>query len=242
MAKYLYLIISICLLIGTIFIVVDEFIEHARSFEFDYQNIPEITTTVFDDTYPDVLAEQIVERYIIDQLVIEAIQDEVPYIYGIMKVPERRSNAIKLIAMRYEKLITQREEIICLATNMYHEARSEGRQGMIAVGWVTLNRVNSELFPDTICDVVYQRNQFAWIFELGASRWNTKVNERAAYEKALDAAQYLYSRQDDAHDYTVGAQYFLSPMPAGLPKPSWSRRFEQTLVYKRHTFYRDNRA
>ena len=37
----------------------------------------------------------------------------------------------------------------CLAYNIYFEAKGEGIDGMIAVGHVTKNRVESKLFPDT---------------------------------------------------------------------------------------------
>ena len=35
----------------------------------------------------------------------------------------------------------------CLAHTLYWEAKNEGREGMIAVGWVVLNRRNHEEFP-----------------------------------------------------------------------------------------------
>lgn len=56
-------------------------------------------------------------------------------------------------------------EILCLAKNIYHEARGEGIKGMSAVAAVTLNRVNSYYYPDNICDVVYQPFQFSWVYE-----------------------------------------------------------------------------
>lgn len=49
-------------------------------------------------------------------------------------------------------LITQ--AALCLALNVYHEARSENYDGQMAVAQVTLNRVASEKYPDSICDVV----------------------------------------------------------------------------------------
>lgn len=47
-------------------------------------------------------------------------------------------------------------ELTCLALNLYHEARSEKTAGMWAVGDVTINRVKSISFPNTICGVVKQ--------------------------------------------------------------------------------------
>lgn len=53
-------------------------------------------------------------------------------------------------------------QLECLARNIYYEARGEGIKGMLAVGQVTINRVNSGRFPDTICEVVHQKAQFSW--------------------------------------------------------------------------------
>ncbi len=47
-------------------------------------------------------------------------------------------------------------DIECLALNLYHEARSERTAGMWAVGDVTLNRVKSIQFPNSVCEVVKQ--------------------------------------------------------------------------------------
>lgn len=227
------LVISLCLLIVIVFVFIVKN-ENKTLFEFEYQSVIEITHNAFDDTYPSVTSEQIVERYIIDRLILKIMPDELPYVHDIMKTPQRRSNAnIDARAL----IEFQKSEIVCLATNMYHEARGEGRQGMVAVGLVTLNRKNLTSFPDTVCGVVYQSGQFAWIYE-----GHTRISERAAYEAALAAAEFVYRKQNIMHDYTLGAQYFLSPMPNGLPKPSWARRFEVTLKHGRHTFYRDNRV
>jgi N-acetylmuramoyl-L-alanine amidase len=47
-------------------------------------------------------------------------------------------------------------DLQCLAENIYFEARGEPLDGLYAVAEVTLNRVNSPHFPDTICEVVYE--------------------------------------------------------------------------------------
>lgn len=53
-------------------------------------------------------------------------------------------------------------EFECLVKNVYYEARGEPFKGQLAVALVTLNRVNSRLYPNTICEVVYQKYQFSW--------------------------------------------------------------------------------
>lgn len=77
-------------------------------------------------------------------------------------------------------------ELYCLTKNVYHEARGEPRQGMLAVALVTLNRVDDKRFPSSICGVVYQKNQFSWT----AKPIRVKINDkhwRKAFEASLEA-------------------------------------------------------
>ena len=48
------------------------------------------------------------------------------------------------------------KQAICLAKNMYYEARSQGLAGQLAVSLVVLNRVKDKRFPNTICEVIHQ--------------------------------------------------------------------------------------
>ncbi|MDP5083773.1 MAG: cell wall hydrolase [Yoonia sp.] len=52
-------------------------------------------------------------------------------------------------------------ELDCMARAMYFESNRSSRDGMIAVGSVVMNRVQSDAFPNTVCGVVSQKNQFA---------------------------------------------------------------------------------
>ncbi|GAA4663272.1 hypothetical protein GCM10023262_09480 [Bartonella pachyuromydis] len=54
--------------------------------------------------------------------------------------------------------LTERQ---CLIRAMYFESNRTSREGMIAVGTVVMNRVNSSAYPRTICGVVGQYKQFA---------------------------------------------------------------------------------
>ena len=55
----------------------------------------------------------------------------------------------------------------CLAENLYHEAKGESYQGILAVANVTINRTRSKEFPKSICGVVKQKSfkgcQFSWV-------------------------------------------------------------------------------
>lgn len=63
-----------------------------------------------------------------------------------------------------------RKELECMALNIYREAGHEPIEGRIAVAQVTMNRVAHPDFPNTVCEVVYQKSvvyskvvcQFSW--------------------------------------------------------------------------------
>ena len=77
-------------------------------------------------------------------------------------------------------------EVDCLAQAVYHEARGEGERGKIAVAMVTLNRVKHPKFPDTVCDVVFQPNQYAW-----TKSGRARVRDREAWDEIRGLAQSL---------------------------------------------------
>ncbi|MEL6683148.1 MAG: cell wall hydrolase [Pseudomonadota bacterium] len=60
-----------------------------------------------------------------------------------------------------DRAIASPADIDCMARAMYFESIRSSRDGMIAVGSVVMNRVDSDDFPNTVCGVVSQRNQFA---------------------------------------------------------------------------------
>jgi hypothetical protein len=54
------------------------------------------------------------------------------------------------------------DDLFCMVHNVYHESRGESVLGQAAVAYVTLNRVRSPAYPDSVCDVVWQKGQFSW--------------------------------------------------------------------------------
>lgn len=92
--------------------------------------------------------------------------------------------------------------ILCLALNLYYEARSEPLLGQVAVTQVVLNRVKSDKFPDTICAVIRQRKQFSWYWD-GKS---DKPNETKAWVRSIEVATLVYHYQPK--DITHGALFY----------------------------------
>jgi len=122
----------------------------------------------------------------------------------------------------------------CVALAMYWEARGEGRLGMVAVGSVVMNRVRSDAFPDTPCDVVYQGGetppcQFSWWCDGKSDRPQNQVQWGLAFNTATEV---LAERTDDP---TGGALFFHSTA-IRQPWQPWQRI--QTAQIGGHVFYR----
>jgi len=119
--------------------------------------------------------------------------------------------------------------VFCLALNVYHEARSEDYLGQLAVAEVTLNRVASNKYPDTVCDVVWQRKQFSWTHD-GKS---DKPYERTAWVRAVKVASDALETEDMS---VVGEG--VTHYHADYVTPSWSRKLTRVARVGRHVFYR----
>lgn len=74
---------------------------------------------------------------------------------------------------------SQRKDIECYAKVVWYEARGESKHGKILVANVVRNRMKfGKPFANTVCDVVYQRNQFAWTRESKKkhAQWKSIMN------------------------------------------------------------------
>jgi N-acetylmuramoyl-L-alanine amidase len=119
------------------------------------------------------------------------------------------------------------EAILCLALNVYHEARGEGPEGMAAVATVTLNRVAHPDWPDTICEVVRQPAQFSWT--LGG---DPPVSEPKEWTRAKRVAvDILLGERLEPVDYR--AVYY----HAQSVSPAWGPRMERLTQIGNHIFY-----
>jgi spore germination cell wall hydrolase CwlJ-like protein len=73
----------------------------------------------------------------------------------------------------YVTAAEQTRQLECLTRNIYWEAASEPFEGKVAVAQVTLNRMESGKFANSVCGVVHQKNvfyekvvcQFSWYCE-----------------------------------------------------------------------------
>ncbi|WP_457589956.1 cell wall hydrolase [Jiella marina] len=77
---------------------------------------------------------------------------------------------------------------------MYFESNRSSPEGMLAVGTVVMNRVESKQYPDTVCGVVGQKNQFAPGVLTKRMEKGVKLASRMA-SKVLDGGRHRYVRE-----------------------------------------------
>lgn len=162
-------------------------------------------------------------------------RNKTPWVIGLLAgvaIGASGALAYSMLADRVE-----RQQLTCLALNVYFEARGEPEAGQYAVAEVTMNRVASRHYPDTVCDVVYQRNwdplrkrlvsAFSWT-EL-TTRPEPKGEE---WERAQRIADEVYYRR---HTPTLaGVMHF----HADYVTPSWSQGRTPVAQIGSHRFYR----
>lgn len=128
-------------------------------------------------------------------------------------------------------------EIRCLAENIYHEARGESLRGQYAVAEVTMNRLNSPHFPNTVCDVVHDTRwdsarqrlvaHFSWTpfklrLESGSKEW----------KQAMDVATLVYDGRNTP--LVDGALFY----HATYVTPYWASSKREVARIGNHIFYR----
>lgn len=127
--------------------------------------------------------------------------------------------------------------LTCLALNVYFEARGEPLAGQYAVAEVTMNRVTSGRYPDTVCEVVHQKKWDTLRRRyVSAFSW-TELDERPSLEdttfrQAWDVAEKVFHGR---HAPSVaGALHY----HAVYIKPSWARGNKPVARIGSHLFYR----
>lgn len=138
------------------------------------------------------------------------------------------------------KLITKiipKDDLQCMADNIYYEAGSQSYAGKIAVGLVVLNRLKSPSYPRTICGVIYEGSvnpqtsicQFSWTCQKRLPVAKNSDN----WMQSLRAAKELLSNRGKTIDIVDGATSF----HASTVKPVWAKKLKFVAQIDGHLFY-----
>ena len=123
--------------------------------------------------------------------------------------------------------IDRAAELDCLARNVYYESRGEPLVGQYAVAEVTMNRVASSMFPDSVCTVVNAHGAFSWTND-------KSLREPYGFEwwRAQAVARSVYGNH--ASPYVGDALFY----HATYVSPRWARTRPQIALIGGHLFYR----
>jgi spore germination cell wall hydrolase CwlJ-like protein len=147
-----------------------------------------------------------------------------------------------------KNLLIDDKEVMCMAKNIFFEAAIESTAGKLAVAQVTLNRVNSKYYPNTVCEVVYEgphytasngqqlpirdRCQFSWYCD---GKGDEPREESRLWIGTQELAKYVLLRQDELPDITDGALHYHADY---ITAPRWAGRKHKTAKIDTHIFYR----
>ena len=135
------------------------------------------------------------------------------------------------------------EAVMCLALNLYFEARDQPVVGQLAVGFSTMNRVADERYPDTVCEVVKQAKYNAWDMENPIRHrcqysWfcdgmgDTPTDGKAMLEATILAQNIYYGRVTDISN---GATHYHATW---IDTPYWADEMTVVFTIDEHIFYR----
>ena len=141
-------------------------------------------------------------------------------------------------------VLTDPQELECMTKNIYFESAMESTAGKLAVAQVTLNRVKSRHYPNTVCTVVYQgkhyetgfpvrdRCQFSWYCD---GKHDTPSMGKM-WGESQKVAKYVLENKK-LLDITDGATHYHADY---IENPRWAIARHKTMQIDTHIFYNKN--
>ena len=160
--------------------------------------------------------------------------------FGIFAVSETKAK-IRLADISHE-------DFVCLQENIYFEAANQDVEGQAAVAWVTLNRMEHETYPNTVCGVVKQAKldtdgkpkkhkcQFSWYCDGKPDEVDESKVAQRAWEDANIVAQATLVAWAKKHRDSVGGAIMYH---ADYVNPYWVDAYHLTKKVGDHLFYTD---
>lgn len=123
-------------------------------------------------------------------------------------------------------------DLYWMALNIYYEAGNQSTYGKMAVGIVTLNRLNHPMFDKTVEGVIKQRKQFSW--------YNTKKAiipaMSDAWKDSVIAAKHVLQLPED--HAIMNSLRNVTHYHATYVSPKWKNSMIKVAQIGDHIFYR----
>jgi spore germination cell wall hydrolase CwlJ-like protein len=168
-------------------------------------------------------------------LTAPTINNKIPI--TLLDIPSRHRDYNKSADL----VLTDPQELECMTMNIYFEAALESTAGKLAVAQVTLNRVKSNHYPNTVCSVVKQgrhhesgfpvrdRCQFSWYCD---GKHDTPSMGKMWGESQKVAIYVLENAK--LLDITDGATHYHADY---IENPRWAIARHKTMQIDTHIFY-----
>lgn len=116
----------------------------------------------------------------------------------------------------------------CLALNVYWEARGEEPDAQRMIAEVVMERVNTEGYPKSVCEVVWQDKQFSWTHD-GKS------------DKPKDTVAWLYAQIVANEVLLYGGEFRTGATHYATrdAEPYWADALQIVGMYGNHIFYKE---
>jgi N-acetylmuramoyl-L-alanine amidase len=150
-------------------------------------------------------------------------QEKLEKIKQIQEYVKKKEEQKKIEEAKRIEEQKRQEEYNLFARLVEAEAKGESYKGKVAVAEVVLNRVESEQFPDTITEVIYQKGQFSPVSN-GSINNNPSEDSKKAVQEALKGTNLTY-----------GALYFWYPE---ISTSRWLETRQTTVKIGVHEFKR----
>lgn len=126
-----------------------------------------------------------------------------------------------------KKANISKKEFNCLVKNIYYEAGIEDYNGKIAVAQVTMNRLQSKKYGNSICSVVYAKHQFSWTL----NKNNPKPKGQLYTDSIKAAKDFLNGKRIKGIEqaYYYHADY--------ITAPKWANSMQAVNKIGQHIFY-----
>ena len=153
--------------------------------------------------------------------------------YQGLKTTDEKSSVVTLV---------NSEELECMSKNIYFEAGMESTAGRLAVAQVTMNRVRSTHYPNTVCKVITQgihykngfpvkdRCQFSWYCD---GKLDEPQTTSSMWRASQEIAKYVLTTPD-LKDITDGATHYHADY---ISSPRWANPRRRTVEIDTHIFY-----
>ncbi len=166
-----------------------------------------------------------------------------PLVFDPIQTPNQIRTTVAGKTTIYQ--MVDKKELECMSKNIYFEAALESTAGKLAVAQVTMNRVKSTNYPNTVCAVITQgkhyasghpvrdRCQFSWYCDGKGD----DPHKGRMWRDSAAVAEYVLSTPT-LMDITDGATHYHANY---IDSPRWADPKRKTVAIDTHIFFNHSR-